>query len=110
MTFAPKGHEPTVVPGAVIADVGAQHGFRVGELAVPEGEVPYEPLSVGPDVVVLGVFGEHAGEEGEFAGGKSGDRGHDYLAVVPMGVIRMMRRCEEGKGLRITRFGSSLGV
>ena len=27
-----------------------------------------EPLAVGPDVVVLGVFGEHAGEECGFCG------------------------------------------
>ena len=40
-------------------------------------------MPVGPDVVVLCVFGEHAGEEGEFAGGHGGDVGHYYLAVVP---------------------------
>jgi len=32
--------EPAVVPRAVVADVVVQEGFDVGELGVPEGEVP----------------------------------------------------------------------
>lgn len=68
--------EPAVVPSAVIADVGGQETFDVMEFGVPEGEVSDEPLAVGPDVVVFGVFGEHLGEEGEFGGGHGGKAGH----------------------------------
>ena len=42
-----------------------------------------EPGAVGPDVVVFGVFGEHAGEEAEFRGGEGGEVGCYGLAVVP---------------------------
>ena len=45
--------------------------------------MPDEPLAVGPDVVVFGVFSEHAGEEGEFASGEGGEVGDYCLAVVP---------------------------
>jgi len=75
--------EPAVVPRAVVADVVVQEGRDVGELGVPEGEVPDQPLPVGPDVVVFGVAAEHGAEEGEFGGGEGGDVGHDGLAVVP---------------------------
>lgn len=61
-----------MVPRAVVADVGGKERFDVREFRVPKGEVADEPLAVGPDVVVLGVFGEHAGEEGEFGGGEGG--------------------------------------
>ena len=44
----------------------------------------HEPLPVGPDVVVLDVFGEDAGEKGEFGGGECWNLGHNYLAMVPM--------------------------
>ena len=79
----PEEDEPAVVPGAVVADVGGDEGFDVRELGVPEGEVPDEPLAVGPDVVVFAVFGEHAGEEGEFGFGEAGQVADEDLAVVP---------------------------
>lgn len=75
--------EPAVVPGAVVADIGGEEAFDVGEFGVPEGEVADEPLAVGPDVVVFGVFGEHAGDEGELGGGEGGEMGHEGLTVVP---------------------------
>lgn len=59
-----KDDEPAVVPGAVVADVGLEDRFDVGQFGVPEGEMAHEPLTVGPDMVVFDVFGEHAGEEG----------------------------------------------
>ena len=46
-------------------------------------------MPVGPNVVVLCIFGEHAGEEGEFAGGHGGDVGHYYLAVVPARIVEV---------------------
>ena len=78
-----EGDEPTMVPGAVVAHVGTEERFDVGEFGVPEGEVADEPLSVGPDVVVFGVFGEHAGQEGELGWWEGGELGHDDLAMVP---------------------------
>ena len=42
-----------------------------------------EPLAVGPNVIILDIFGEHAGEEIGFGGRHGGDMGHDHLAVVP---------------------------
>ena len=60
-----KEDEPAVVPGAVVADIGSEEVFDIWEFGVPEGEVTDEPLTVGPDVVVFGIFGEHLGEEGE---------------------------------------------
>lgn len=79
----PEEDEPAVVPRAVVADVGCEERFDVGEFGVPEREVTDQPLPVGPDVVVFGVFGEHAGEEGEFGGGERGEMGHERLAVMP---------------------------
>ena len=59
-----------------------------------------EPLSVGPDVVVLGVEGEDVGEEGDFGvveeggglvvlgrRGGEGKEGEEGLAVVPGGTL-----------------------
>ena len=46
--------------------------------------MPDQPLAIGPDVVVFGVFGEHTGEECGFCGRYGGDMGHDDLAVVPV--------------------------
>ena len=57
-----------MIPGAVVANIGLKQGFDVWEFRVPEGETPDEPLAVGPNVVVLGVFGEHEGEERDFCG------------------------------------------
>lgn len=48
--------------------------------------MPDKPLAVGPDVVVFGIFGKHAGKECSFCRGYGGDVGHDYLAVVPVQV------------------------
>ena len=72
-----------MIPSAVVADVGSQERFYVREFGVPERKMSHEPLPVGPDVVVFGVFGKRAGEEGDFGWGKGGDAGHDGLAVVP---------------------------
>ena len=58
--------------------------LRRGGGGGPQGEVGDEPLAVGPDVVVLGVFGEHAAEEGELEGREGGELRHDGLAVVPV--------------------------
>lgn len=80
----PEEDEPAVVPGAIVAHVGREEAFGVGEFGVPEREAADEPLAVGPDVVVLGVFGEHLGEEGEFGGGDAVEAGHEGLAVMPM--------------------------
>ena len=55
--------KPAVVPGAVVTDIGLEEGFNVGQFEIPEGEIPDQPLAVGPDVVIFGVFGEHEGEE-----------------------------------------------
>ena len=84
-----EDHEPAVIPGAVVANVDEEEVFHEVELrggrgGGPEGEVGDEPLPVGPDVVVLGVFGEHAAEEGELVRWKEGELGHDGLAVVPV--------------------------
>ena len=35
---------------------------------VPDGEVPNEPLAVGPNVIVFGISVEHSGKEGRFCG------------------------------------------
>ena len=88
MRWVAEDDEPAVVPGAVVAEVDEEEVFDEGELrggggGGPQGEVGDEPLPVGPDVVVLGVFGEHAGEEGELVGWQGGELRHDGLAVVP---------------------------
>ena len=45
--------------------------------------MPHEPLPVGPDVVVFGVFGQHTSKEGKFCWGEGGNAGHEGLAVMP---------------------------
>lgn len=72
-----------MVPCAVVADVGGEERFDVREFGVPEREVADEPLAVGPDVVILGVFREHAGEEREFGGRERGEMAHECLTVMP---------------------------
>ena len=63
-----KEDEPAVVPGAIVANIGGEEAFDVREFGFPEGEVSYKPLAVGPDVIVLGIFGKHLGEKGELGG------------------------------------------
>lgn len=58
---AAENQKPAMIPCAVIPHVVAQKCFDQGKVGVPEGKVAYEPLSVGPDVVVFYVFGEHEG-------------------------------------------------
>ena len=52
-----KHDKVSVVPSAVVAHIAGEQRLDVSEFfcRVPEGEVPHEPLAVGPDVVVLGV-------------------------------------------------------
>ena len=53
------------------------------EFGVPEGEVPHEPLPIRPDMVILGVFREHAGEKRDFSRRHRRDMSHYHLAMVP---------------------------
>ena len=84
----PEHDEPSMVPSAIVAHVGAEEGldvsdFCAGGIGRPEAEMLDKPLPVGPDVVVFGVLGEHAGKKGDFVSGEGGQLGHDYLSVVP---------------------------
>lgn len=77
INVAAKENKVAVVPGAVVADVGREEGLDVREFSgVPEGEVPDEPLPIRPDMVVLCIFGKHAGEEGEFRRWEGVEAGH----------------------------------
>ena len=78
-----------MVPGTVVTDVGAEKRLDVSQLGrggrgSPKAEVSDKPLPVRPDVVVLDVFGENAGEKQEFTGWEARKLGHDDLAVVPI--------------------------
>ena len=66
-----KAEEEAVAPGRVVAHVLADEGVGGGELGrrgqQGGGKVQAQPLPVRPDVVVLGVEREDAGQEGRLA-------------------------------------------
>lgn len=81
---AAENQKPAMIPCAVVPHVIAQEVFNQGQFGVPEGEMAHEPLSVGPDVVVFHVFGQHEGQKGWFAWWEGGNAAHDEVAVMPI--------------------------
>lgn len=67
--------------------------------------MPHQPLPVAPDVVVLGVEGEHAHREGGLAA-RIGQPRHDQLPVVPDLVVFWVR---ERDGVEPGDFGPEGG-
>lgn len=80
---ASEDDEPAMIPGAIVADVEFEEAVDDGNFFVPDAEAADEPLAVGPDVVVFGVFAEDFVEEGGFRGRELIDLGHDDLTMVP---------------------------
>ena len=55
--------------------------------------MPDQPLAIRPDVVILGIFGEHAGEERKLRVGHRVNMRHDSIAVMPnLVVLEMFKR------------------
>lgn len=78
-----KNNEPPMIPRAIVTDIGLKQRVNVWQFIVPECEMAYEPLPVGPDVVVFGVNLEHTGKEGNFSSRQICNVAHYDLSMMP---------------------------
>lgn len=82
-----------MVPSRIVTHVFLDQLFRRLKLTlIPEVEPADQPLTVGPDVVVLGIELEHLGDEVGLALGRV-QSVDNQLAVVPDLVILLVCQC-----------------